>query len=454
MKDRERKMKKIISLLICFLNLLIVSGCSNKQSKMFDTLAFPLSEQQKEEKGIVDFSYDFYAGNTRAYLKSDNTTEILLYSAPVEESLNVITESNDKYIAKGDYFEKVFPKKVTDKTPIIIGTGNNYINIYFASEKMSTAEKQAKALYDVEREAVVYADVFGKDMDYICYPTSFGVNTEIVIPKRTNENKYQIKIQLPNLAPDTSSPDYIVFKTALEKGEVKSLLYTPLLVDKKGSWSYANSVKLVDKDVENNIYTVEYIVDEKFLNDKNTKYPVVLNQSIHLYKSKQPDTSAYENTGDVASHYLSPYILLGDETLKGEGWTYVRFETLNSLDIDPEKIISAKYVFHNLFDLKKETKISAYAVKADWCSINTRWFNRPPFDEKPISEVIVKTSGDYELDVTALLVEMMKNKGKENATYSIQNSFMIRSDTADSNVIISSGDNGLFSPVLKIVLSE
>lgn len=447
-------MKKIISLLICFLNLLIIAGCSYKEPKIFDTLAFPLNEQQKEEKGIVDFSYNFYAENTRAYLKRDNTTEILLYSAPVEESLNVITESNDKYIANGDYFEKNFPKQVSEETPITVRTGNNYINIYFPSEKMSTAEKQTKVLFDVEREAVVYSDVFGKDMDYICYPTSFGINTEIVIPKRTKENKYQIKIQLPNLAPDTSSPDYILFKTALEKGEVKSLLYTPLLVDKKGNWSYANSVKLVDKDVENNIYTVEYIVDEKFLNDKNTKYPVVLNQSIHLYKSKQPDTSAYENTGDVASHYLSPYILLGDETLKGEGWTYVRFETLNSLNIDPEKIISAKYVFHNLFDLKKETKISAYAVIADWCSINTRWFNRPPFDKRPISEVVVDESGDYELDITALLVEMIKNKQKQSAIYSVRNSFLIKSDTENSNICISSGDNGLFSPCLKIVVSK
>lgn len=447
-------MKKIISLLICFLNLLIMVGCSGKEPQMFDTLAFPLNTQQKEEKGIVDFSYDFYAENTMAYLKGDNTTKIFLYSAPVEESLNVITEFNDKYIADGDYFEKVFPKQVSKKTPITVGTGDNYINIYFTSEKTSVAEKQTNVLFNVEREAVVYEDVFGKDMDYICYPTSFGYNSEIVIPKRTKDNKYQIKIQLPNLAPDTSSPDYILFKTALEKGEVKSLLYTPLLVDKKGNWSYANSVKLVDKDAENNIYTVEYIVDEEFLNDKNTKFPVTLNQSIHLYKSKQPDTSAYENTGDVASHYLSPYILLGDNTLKGEGWTYVRFETLNSLNIDPEKIVSAKYVFHNLFDLKKETKISAYAVKADWCSINTRWFNRPPFDEKPISEVMVKKSGDYKIDITPLFIEMIKNKGKENATYSIQNSFMIRSDTENSNVIISSGDNGLFSPVLEIVLSE
>lgn len=158
--------------------------------------------------------------------------------------------------------------------------------------------------------------------------TSFGANTEIVIPKRTNENKYQIKIQLPNLAPDTSSPDCIVFKTALEKRKVKSLLYTTLLIDNKGKWSYANSVKLLDKDVEDNIYTVEYSVDEKFLNDKNKKLSVILNQSVYLYKSKQPDTSAYENTGDVASHYLSPYILLADKTLKGGEWTYVRLRCI------------------------------------------------------------------------------------------------------------------------------
>ena len=56
---------------------------------MFDTLTFPLNEQQKDEKGIVDFSYDFYAENTRAYLKRDNTTEILLYSAPVEVLLAI-----------------------------------------------------------------------------------------------------------------------------------------------------------------------------------------------------------------------------------------------------------------------------------------------------------------------------------------------------------------------------
>lgn len=106
-----------------------------------------------------------------------------------------------------------------------------------------------------------------------------------------------------------------------------------------------HTVKLIEKDSETNTYTVEYTVDQEFLLDESTEYPITLNQSVHLYKSKQPDTSAYENTGDEAGHYLSPYMLLGDSTIKGEGWTYIRYETLNSLNIEAEKVVSAKYVF-------------------------------------------------------------------------------------------------------------
>jgi len=132
------------------------------------------------------------------------------------------------------------------------------------------------------------------------------VNFEIIFTKRPEKNTYQIKLKLPDLVPDTGSPDYILFKTALEKGEVKAILESPLAADKSDNWSYANTVRLVDKDSATGTYTVEYSVDEAFLKDKATKYPVTLNQSIHLYKSKQPDTSAYKKTGDEAGHYLSP----------------------------------------------------------------------------------------------------------------------------------------------------
>jgi len=195
----------------------------------------------------------------------------------------------------------------------------------------------------------------------------------------------------------------------LEKGEVKTILESPLLADKNGKWSYVN---------------------------------------------EQPDTSAYENAGDEVSHYLSPYILIGDSTIKGEGWTFIRYETLNRLNIPADKIISAKYVFRNLFDAPKEATIGAYAVTNDWCSINIRWFNRPTYDEKPISQVTVQKAADYFLDITTLFREMTKNKGQKNSKYSVRNSFFIKSDSPNSNLIFPSGDGGLFSPYLEVVIAE
>lgn len=58
------------------------------------------------------------------------------------------------------------------------------------------------------------------------------------------------------------------------------------------------------------------------------------------------------------------------------------------------------------------------------------------------------------MDITTLFKEMIKNKENNSAIYSIQNSFMIKILTNNSNIILPSGDNGLFSPLLEIVLSK
>ena len=49
---------------------------------------------------------------------------------------------------------------------------------------------------------------------------------------------------------------------------------------------------------------------------------------------------------------------------------------------------------------------------------------------------------------------MLKNKPYENAAYSVQNSFFIRCDSTGDSLLLASGDNGLFSPFLEIVLRE
>jgi hypothetical protein len=146
--------------------------------------------------------------------------------------------------------------------------------------------------------------------------------------------------------------------------------------------------------------------------------------------------------------------LLGDSTLKGEGFALIRFETLDDLDIDPEKIISAAYTVRNLSNLDRESVLGLYAVTDWWCSINTRWETRPPYDKRPVGNATLQKAGDYSIDITPLLKEMIKNKGNEHAIYSVRNSFMIKVDTPNSNLVLSSGDGGLFSPFLEVMLME
>ncbi len=444
-------MRKMIAILLVL--TFVLSGCTQSPPSCI-TVAQPLDTEAQESLQFVGRDFTFAGENILAYTQSDHNTAVYIYSAPVEKSLNTLQTIDHDLIAYGDYFLKTFSMSMSMETPITISDGDNYARLWLPETTCAGTLTQRKNIFGQDSQAVCYANAFGEGVDLYCHPTSFGVNMEITLPKPGDTNTFQVMLQLPDLVPDTTSPDYILFKTALEKGVVRSIQYTPLLCDSKGHWSFANSVKLIEKNSETNTYTVEFTVDESFLSDPGTKYPVTLNQSLHLYKSKQPDTSAYENTGDTASHYLSPYMFLGDSTVKGEGWTYIRYETLNTLELDPDKIVSAKYVFRNLFDLDKAATVAAYAVTTDWCSINTRWFNRPPFDKRPISEVVVERAGDYKIDITPLLKEILKNKTQQDAVYTVQNSFFIRCDTANSNLLLASGDNGLFSPCLEIVVSK
>ena len=443
--------------------VLLASACSKESAGECRTVARRLSAAQVEQRNLIETQAEDaenLPANTLIYGNREGGKTIYMFSSPLSDAgENTEITENGSCLTLGNICDRFLPPVLSHQSAILINAPDTHACVYPEGETSHNAVMgERENIFGQKEMAATYVDVFGKGVDYICWPTTFGINTEIVLKKKPETNTFRLRVELPNLVADTGSPDYILFKTALENGVASAMLYTPLAADsgKKGtaSWTYNNSVRLIDKDSESGAYTVEYTIDEAFLQDKKTKYPVRLNQSIHLYKSKQPDTSAYSETGDEAGHYLSPYMLLGDSTIKGEGWTYVRFETLKDLEIDPEKIVSATYTVRNLFTSSREVTIGAYAVTADWCSINTRWFNRPSQDEAPVAQTIIRERGDVSLDMTSLIKEILRNREYTDAKYSVQNSFVIRCDTPGGNLLFASGDNGLYSPVLEIVVAD
>lgn len=445
----KKKFFHFILVVMCIVILMLMFF--SEENVVFKTKSIPLSSDE-----LKFYNYSSYINcpnsNSIQYLREDGGKDLFIYASPLEFSSNSITSKVESgYKCEGSYISKSFPIVWSNENNITIETKNILISLSPTTSENYTAKAvETENVFGIKNNSIVYQDVYGEGFDFICYPTLYGINTEITIPKKGN-NTYEIKLNIPkDLIVDITSPDYISFKKSSNMITPDIILYVPLAVDNNDKYSYNNSLKLTSYNEDTGDCIISYRIDSDFLNAPETEYPITINQSFSLDVSSEPDTSVYSETPDISPHYLSPYLILGDSTLKGEGWSYIRFESLKSLELDSNNIKSIKYGFRNLFDLNEEAIISVYAVTNNWCSINTRWKTRSDYNINPVSSITIKKAGDYEIDLTELYKLIIKNSDDNINLYNINNGFMIKCDTPSCEIFIASGDNGLFSPYLLI----
>jgi len=438
---------KLVAVIVIFITVVALMSCV---SAVNDSIlqGFELSSSQMRNRNHIEQVKAFGAGST-AYINKDGSKTIYLNAGLIEYSQNVITEKmQGYYTSDGTHVKKNFSKEeVQIKSQENPG---NYINIFWEEEKEPLLVKHVNS-FGQKMDSVCYKNMFGENSDVYFYSTVYGVNSEIVIPNREAVGKYTFNISVPDIFPQMSL-DYILLKNLYEEDVNLSMLYMPMVVDSNGKWSNSNKIELINKDMKDGTYIVQFSLDEEFVNSEDTEYPIVMNQSFYLDHYSEPDNSVFSQTTDEDKHYLTPYMMLGDDTAKGEGYALIRFESLEEMKIDPESIVSAKYYVRNLYDLPKKSVVGLYAVTSDWCSINTTWRSMPSYDEKRVAHVLIEEKGDYCFDITDLVKQMFASTGNEVAKYSVRNGFFIKSETSGVNMLFASGDNGLFTPCLELII--
>jgi len=411
--------------------------------KLIERRLTPLQMKEYGHKKLLDSHENIFT-----YLNEDGTRTVYIFSAPLEREKLCVMQGENEYRSKGDYTEIILPYDFNQEHGIRIGENIEFLPIGNKNYKAELRENIN--VFGQRKECVVYKDFGEENVVLNCYMTSFGVNSEIVIPQYTGTNIFTFEVRQPKeWFALTDSPDFIVFR---DDADLKSMMYTSLVVDANNNWGYQNQIKLFWREA--GVCEVSFVIDEEFLKNPNTKYPITINQSINMYKHKQPDTSVYSNVPETARHYLSPYMLLGKDTVKGEGWALIRFELLDNVNIKADEIISAEYNFANLFNSDRDVMVDAYAITNDWCSVNVKWESKPKYNDLKVNSIKVKEKGSYKIDITKLLKDIIKNKGEYEPIYSVRNSFLIKSDTRNSNLLLSAGDSGIFSPYLKIMLKR
>lgn len=438
--------------------LFLLNSCARTQNSVFltkDGLVSNIKHIQVTKK--------FYHENVIGFEKNDQTNLLYMFSSPIyikndkdydiySNALTPVTNVGKGYTFtnKLNDVKTYLPDTISAENGIRLEINHTKMDIFPLSEKSENAQKTTYTnIYGKNVEHILYKNAFGKNKCHILLD-DFGVNTELVI----NDSEPIILryiVAIENVKLDTTCPDYVLFRS-VKNNEVKGVIYKPVIVEKGESVLSGVTTEKCAMDIivaGKGLYQVSVKLDKKYMS--NVKLPLKINQSFHLYKSKQPDSAIYSNSN--AGYYLNDKVILGNDALKGEGELLVRFEALDLLSIDPQNIISAEYTISEISGTSGEATIALYPVLSEWCSLNTRWNTKPAYAKEFVKKTVVSKSGDYSFDITEPLKKWLENRGKE-VDYIIRHGFVLVNETPGSPKLFATGDNGIFTSCLKINLKK
>ena len=442
----KRRNARLRSLTLVLGVIILFAGCGKHERGSFLTIPQHLTEMQTLNNGYLE-NFQIPHQGVASYLDKRGNVDILLYTAPPERNSGLHAEG-EAFLSVGSFTTKRLPTLWSATDSIRIFDEARWLEISPTEDGGHYAQSLQENVnaFGEPLQVVSGTDALDGAYDIRWTVTLFGVTAEIVIPEPIQELSYRLQIRTEPLIADFTCKDYILFRESNQSPH--SLIYTPLVVDANQTFSRESSASVVATSPDS-VHIVEFLIDNEFLNSKQTKYPLTITQSFFLYVPSQVDNEIGQKT--AYSRYLSPYLELGNTSEDGLKNVLVRMERLEELDLNPDKIISAYYVFRNLYDLEINASVKAHPITQPWCSITTTWAKRPEYEVASVAGVTVKSRGEYQLDITDLVRDMLENRGKEDATLTIENGFLLECSD-EVRMLLASGDNGNFSPCLVIKL--
>lgn len=452
------KIKQGMALLLTSIMLLSCSSCSNTEAIAYLNKTMFLSSG--EHDSVIQ---KFYHENAVCLTNMDSTRTMYLYSSPIyyqdsvqaqhtfiKNTLVQDRENGGTFTNPSNDIQSQFPSTWSVEAPILIKKSYSKMAVYPITGMSRPCQKKTFTnVYGLDEEGLLYKQAFGNNDVYIA-PDDFGINMEIVLQGEATSS-IAFCIEMENVEADTTCPDYVLFRDVKEQ-EVKGVLYKPLVMEKGGNLidSLSNDAYTFHiTKTESNVFTIKIDLQKTFL--EKATYPIKINGSLHMYKSKQPDSAIYSNSAQ--GYYLNDKVLLGNSPDKGEGQLLVRFEALDLIDLQAEEIISAEYMLSEISKGESTASIAMYPVLSEWCSLNTRWASKPVYDTQNAYRVSVTKSGDYSFDITEPLKKWIENRGKETE-YIIRHGFVLVNETPENPKLFATGDNGMFTSCLKIKLRK
>ena len=224
-------------------------------------------------------------------------------------------------------------------------------------------------------EKVQYARAFDSKTAFSCIPQRHGFVNEITLDSYTGQNQFSFRVSLDG-GSLLNSTGYSV-PIADEQGDTQGHIVLRELIDAAGNTSTDNLIDVAQ--YEDGDYLVTITLDEEFLQDPGTQYPVALSTSTKTLTASYINDTHVTSTSPNTNYASAALMKSGDAGSDSLNYIFIQFIFSNTSwyqSIAPDNVTSASL---NLYSNNSGStgRISCSIPTGTWNYQNITWNNRP-----------------------------------------------------------------------------
>jgi len=335
-----------------------------------------------------------------------------------------------------------FPKRIS-KAPFLIQGKDSFLS-FVPSDELAVENLSKSTFTDLtgrRNSSAVYQKDGNIRLEYVSTTSGIMVNVNVEEKPENNQLDFYIDKQ-EETDYFINDNKYVVFKTTGNESVIKAIIYTSFLQDSLGACSFENTVNITPTEDQ---WKYSIILDESFLNDPDTQYPITISPTFELYRNKMPDSSVYSKKSST-NIYLANYTVMGNNDFFGDSQHYLRFGINYIFKSYAQNVKSAVYVSTAISRDLEPMSIEMHRMKDLWISTAVNWDTKYPTYSKE-STTQISTPGRYEFDITEFVKLSIQDDEWNTEVYGLAMTAVEGSKGAKA---IATSDNTFYQPYIRI----
>ena len=387
----------------------------------------------------VDGSFSLYIFSspiafydTNDVLKIIDTTLVSISDAKMKcDGYSLETKSCD--------IKSYYPESLTN-TPFMIQS-KDYSFSFTPSQELIGGSLRKGVFTDAigrEHTSAVYPTNGNTQIEYVS--TTAGIMTNITI----NEKPYSNQLAFYIDAQTAGNPIFMDNQCVLFHAEnsIKSVINTSFLQDSLGKTSFNN---LIYVEPSENQWKYTIALDENFLNNPNTKYPLVISPTFEIFRNNTPDLTIYSNKPDI-NISLANSAVIGKDSFLGISQHYLQFRINYIFKSYEQNIISAEYVSAVLSKTDDALLVEMLSLRDFWSASGVNWHTKLDTYGKA-GTASIYGAGIYEIDITTFVKSCVKDDRWYTEAYGL---IMVAVNDSSGTKVIATADNAFYQPFVRI----